>query len=69
MVKLKLEGIIKKRRLDGISSRELARRIGISHVALYKMRNGLPYNPTLKMLDKLCSFFKCKIEDVLKYHI
>ena len=68
MVKLKLEELINKKRLDVISNRELAKRIGISHVALHKMRNGLPYNPTLKMLDKLCGFFKCRIEDLLEYH-
>ena len=67
MVRLKLEELIKKRKLDSVSNRALAKRIGVSHVALYKMRKGSPYNPTLLMLDMLCVFFKCKVEDLLEY--
>lgn len=67
MVRLKLEDLIKKRKLDGISNRALAKQIGVSHVALYKMREELPYNPTLSMLDRLCTFFKCKVEDLLEF--
>lgn len=70
VIKFKLNEIIKKKRLDetrGKSNRQLAKEIGISHVALYKMRKGLPYNPSLEMLDRLCCFFKCRIGDVLEY--
>jgi len=31
------------------------------------MASGKPYNPSLKMLDKLCSFFKCQPGDLLEY--
>lgn len=67
MVRLKLEELIKKRKLDSVSNRALAKQIGISHVALYKMRKGQSYNPTLLMLDMLCMFFKCNVEDILEY--
>ena len=53
--------------------RALAQELGISHVALWKLRTGWkdkagkPYNPSLEMLDRLCKFFKCQIGDLLKY--
>lgn len=68
MIRIKLDALIKKKGLDedaGVSNRELARQIGISHVALYKMRVGKPYNPSLEMLDRFCNYFKCKVGDIL----
>ncbi len=47
--------------------RALAKEIGISHVALWKMANNEPYNPSLEMLDKLCAYFKCAPGDLLEY--
>lgn len=47
--------------------RALAKAIGISHVALWKIANNEPYNPSLEMLDKLCAYFKCAPGDLLEY--
>jgi len=70
MIEFKLNRLIRKKQLDeshGVSNRELARQIGISHVVLFKMRNNRPYNAGLRVIDKLCKFFKCKVGDVLEY--
>ena len=67
MIEFKLKEIIKKRGYEGVSYRKLAEDLGISHVALWKMMNGEPYNPSLEMLDRLCVFFKCKPGDILEY--
>lgn len=69
----KLQQVIDKGHHKGKSDRQLAAELGISHVALWKLRtgwkdkDGKPYNPSLEMLDRLCSFFKCKVGDILEY--
>lgn len=69
----KLQQVIDKGPHKGKSDRELAKELGISHVALWKLRtgwrdkDGKPYNPSLEMLDRLCRFFKCQVGDILKY--
>ncbi len=64
------ELLIQESYTDGIGRikwREAAEKIGISHVALWKMANNEPYNPSLAMLERLCEFFKCEPGDLLKY--
>lgn len=69
----KLQQVIDKGRHKDKSDRQLAKELGISHVALWKLRtgwqdaNGKPYNPSLEMLDKLCTFLKCNPGDILKH--
>lgn len=69
----KLQQVIDKGPHKGKSDRVLAAEIGISHVAVWKLRtgwndrDGKPYNPSLEMLDRLCRFFKCQVGDILEY--
>ena len=69
----RLQQVIDKGPHKGRSDRKLAGEIGISHVALWKLRTGWkdkedkPYNPSLEMLDCLCKFFKCKVGEILEY--
>lgn len=65
VIKIKLQELIKKRGYESMSYRKLSKEIGISHLPLWKMAKGEPYNPSLEMLDKLCQFFKCKPGDIL----
>jgi putative transcriptional regulator len=67
VVEIKLKEIIKKRGYESVSYRKLSEEMSISHVALWKMINGKPYNPSLEMLDKLCTFFKCRPGDILEH--
>jgi len=67
MVRFKLKEMIAKKGYEGMSFRKLAEEIGISHLPLWKMIKGEPYNPSLVMLDKLCRFFKCQPGDLLEY--
>ena len=73
MIASKLQQVIDKSTHKGKNDRELAKELGISHVALWKLRtgwkdkNGMAYNPSLPMLDRLCRFFKCEVGDILKY--
>ena len=66
MIVIKLDELIKKK-MPNISNRQLAKDIGISHVALHFMRTGKSYNPSLEMLDRLCNFFKCDVADILAH--
>lgn len=69
----KLQQVIGSGPHKGKSDRQLAAELGISHVALWKLRTGWkdkddkPYNPSLEMLDRLCKFFKCQVGDILEY--
>lgn len=69
VVKLKLAEIVKQQGHDKASYRGLAKEMGISHVPLWKMLNGEPYNPSLAMLDKICKFLKCKPGDILEHKL
>lgn len=67
VIQIKLKEIIKEKGYGDWSYRDLSKAIGISHLPLWKMATGEPYNPSLEMLDKLCGFFKCKPGDLLDY--
>jgi transcriptional regulator with XRE-family HTH domain len=54
VIKLKLKELLKKNNLETKPLREVAKELNVDHVSLWKMANGKPYNPSLKMLDKLC---------------
>ncbi len=73
VVRLKLQALIegykKRHETKGkkVSLRSIAKALGISHVALWEMMNKEGYNPSLSMLDRLCTFFKCQPQDLLEY--
>lgn len=66
VVHIKLREILEKKGHGKKPYRQLAEEMGISHVPLWKMLNGEPYNPSLEMLDKVCGFLKCQPGDILK---
>lgn len=66
VIKMRLQKVIDEKGYKGWSYRKLSKAIGISHLPLYKMLTGQPYNPSLDMLDKLCRFFRCKPGDILE---
>lgn len=51
----KLEYLITQ---SGISPEEIARHIGISRVALWKLRTGRVTNPGIDTVQALCKFFR-----------
>lgn len=57
-------------RNSGKSYRTLADEIGLAYATIAKLANAKnqnDYDISAYALDKLCKFFKCKVEDVLKY--
>ncbi|MBX7147711.1 helix-turn-helix transcriptional regulator [bacterium] len=67
VITFKLKELLKKEGYEGWSYRKLAKEIGVSHLPIWKMLNNAPYNPSLEMLDKLCSFLKVQPGDLLKH--
>ena len=45
---------------------EIANATGIHRMTLSKLANHRGYNPTADVLDKLCDFFECRIEQLVE---
>jgi len=43
----------------------VAEATGIHRMTLSKLANHKGYNPSADVLDKLCTYFKCRIEDLV----
>ncbi len=46
---------------------EIASATGIHRMTLSKLANHRGYNPTSDVLDKLCTFFNCRIEQLVEH--
>lgn len=46
---------------------EVSEATGINRMTLSKMINHKNYSTVTDNLDKLCTFFECKIEDLIEY--
>lgn len=70
MFKYKLRKLIGEKAASedrAISLTEIARATGVNRVTLSKMANNRPYNASLEVVGQLCSYFGCRIEDVVEY--
>ena len=45
----------------------LAEKVGVQSSAMSKIANNKGYNTSISTIDKICQFFDCPIEDVIKY--
>lgn len=64
MIKCKLKDL---RFNNGISQRDLADKTGIRYPTISEMERGASKAYSIENLNKLCSFFKCTIADILEY--
>lgn len=46
---------------------EIASATGIHRMTLSKLANHRGYNPSADVLDKLCSYFRCRIEQLVEH--
>lgn len=46
---------------------EVSEETGINRMTLSKMINHKNYSTVTDNLDKLCTFFKCKVEDLIEH--
>jgi len=50
-----------------ITITEIAEQTGIHRMTLSKVANHRDYNPTADVLDKLCTYFKCPIGQLVEH--
>ncbi len=65
MIKCKLSNILGERKLK-VS--DVARATGINRNTLYNMYKEETVRLEIDVLDKLCVFFNCNIQDLLEFH-
>lgn len=46
---------------------EVAKATNIHRMTLSKLANQRGYNPTSDVLDKLCTYFQCRIEQLVEH--
>lgn len=46
---------------------EVAEATGIHRMTLSKLANRRGYNPTADVLDRLCTYFECRIEQLVEH--
>ena len=51
--------------ISGMKKQDLVERVGLSSSTVAKMGRGEPISN--KVLEKLCSYFKCNVNDIIKF--
>jgi putative transcriptional regulator len=70
MIRFKLaEQIEKKQFAEGrrITIQEVAEATGVNRMTLSKLLNHKGYSTGTDILDKLCAYFECRIEDLVEH--
>lgn len=70
MLRFKIKEMIAKKEFEDdrrITIIEVAEAAGIHRMTLSKMINQRGYNTGTENIDRLCDFFKCKVEDLIEY--
>jgi putative transcriptional regulator len=50
-----------------VSMEEIAKATGVHRTTLSKISNVKGYNTTTEVLNKLCKYFECEIQDIAMY--
>ena len=70
MLRFRLKELIAEREFrEGrvITLIEIANATGIHRMTLSKLANHRGYNPSADVLDKLCTYFGCRIEQLVEH--
>ncbi len=51
---------------EKVTLKEVSEATGIGRTTLSKIQSKVGYTTTTEVLDKLCEFFDCEIEDLVK---
>lgn len=46
---------------------EIAGATGVHRMTLSRLANRRGYNPTADVLDKLCTYFKCRVDQLIEH--
>lgn len=70
MIYIQIKEVMQAKRLAWgrkITLNELADATGISRMTLSRMVNNEGYNTVISHLDKLCQFFGCELNELVRY--
>jgi len=70
MIVIQIKEVIQKKKTQWgrkITLAEIAHATGISRMTLSRMINNKGYSTVTDHLDKLCAFFECEINELIKY--
>ena len=70
MLRFKLKELLAEKEFQEgrvITMVEVANSTGIHRMTLSKLSNHRGYNPTADVLDRLCNYFKCRIEQLVEH--
>ncbi len=70
MLRFKLKELLAEKEFQEgrvIPMTEVANHTGIHRMTLSKLSNHRGYNPTADVLDRLCSYFDCRIEQLVEH--
>lgn len=70
MIRFKLGEMIEKKRFaDGqrVSISEIATATGLNRMTLSKILNQKGYGTGTETIDRLCSYFACRVEDLMEH--
>ncbi|CAD5373506.1 Transcriptional regulator [Rubrivivax sp. A210] len=70
MIRFKLAELIEKKQFKEsrrITVQEVAEASGVNRMTLSKILNHKGYSTGTDILDKLCVYFDCKIEELVEY--
>lgn len=70
MIYIQIKDVMKAKKIAWgrrITLNELAKATGISRMTLSRMVNNQGYSTVTNHLDKLCAFFECELDELIKY--
>ncbi len=70
MIYIQIHEVIKAKKAAWgrkITLNEIALATGISRTTLFRMMKNQGYSTVTDHLDKLCAFFECEIQELVKY--
>jgi len=70
MLRFKLKELVAEKEFREnrvITMVEVAKETGIHRMTLSKLANNRGYNPTADLLDRLCTYFGCRIEQLVEH--
>ncbi len=70
MLRFRLKELIAEKEFQegrGITMIEIAKATGVHRLTLAKVANHRGYNPTADVLDRLCNYFNCRIEQLVEH--
>lgn len=70
MIRFKLGQMLEKHRFAvgrRVTINEIATTTGLNRITLSKILNQRGYGASTETIDRLCSYFQCRVEDLMEY--